>query len=336
MYYSKARKLLFSLVIAIPIISALSLLYILQVEGQSNEPQILEKHRVVVMADNQNITVDTHVETVGEVLQQLKIDVGRQDLVEPAALTKLSANTEIRITRISQNESEIIEEIPYTTVKYDDPELLIGQEQVIQEGVSGKERIKKSLRVENGVSVTEKILSRSVIAPYIPRVVAVGTAVSFQPIEPEPVISERNETGAGETIPSPTSQGQTSFPSSKSKVITIGARPVNYEFKLDEVELTAYTAGFESTGKYPGDPEYGITSSGTTVSEGRTVAVDPTVIPMGWWVYIEGVGYRKAEDTGGAIQGKKIDIYIEDLEKVNNFGRKRGNTVYVIGPKKPN
>jgi 3D (Asp-Asp-Asp) domain-containing protein len=338
LYYSRTRKLLFSLAIAVPIISASSLLFILRAEGNVNEPQILEKHRVVVMADDHNITVDTHAGTVGEVLEQLRIDMGKQDLVEPAALTKLSGNTQIRVTRISQNEIENIEEIPFTTVTYDDPELLIGQEQVIQEGVSGKERVRKSLRVENGMSVTEKILSRRVISPYIPKVVAVGTAVPapVQVLEPEPPLMDDFGGPSDETIPSNSTQGLSNSAPAKPKVITIEARPVNYKFQLDEVELTAYTAGFESTGKNPGDPDYGITSSGTTVSEGRTIAVDPTVIPMGWWVYIDGIGYRKAEDTGSAIKGNIIDVFIEDLEKANKFGRKRGYTVYVIGPKKPN
>ncbi|MNN20840.1 Cell wall-binding protein YocH precursor [compost metagenome] len=56
---------------------------------------------------------------------------------------------------------------------------------------------------------------------------------------------------------------------------------------------------------------------------------------MGWWVYIEGVGFRRAEDTGSAIKGNKIDVYYDSLKDANNFGRKKGRTVYVIGPVKP-
>jgi 3D (Asp-Asp-Asp) domain-containing protein len=71
------------------------------------------------------------------------------------------------------------------------------------------------------------------------------------------------------------------------------------------------------------------------VKEGRTIAVDPNVIPLGWWVYIEGIGFRRAEDKGSAIKGKKIDIYYDSEAKAERFGKKKGYTVYVIGPSKP-
>jgi 3D (Asp-Asp-Asp) domain-containing protein len=104
---------------------------------------------------------------------------------------------------------------------------------------------------------------------------------------------------------------------------------------MDNVTLTAYSAGVASTGKSKGHPEYGITRSGTRVQEGRTIAVDPRVIPLGWWVYIEGIGLRRAEDTGSAIKGKKIDVYYDSENYADRFGLKRGFTVYVIGPVKP-
>lgn len=59
------------------------------------------------------------------------------------------------------------------------------------------------------------------------------------------------------------------------------------------------------------------------------------MIPIGWWVYIEGLGFRRAEDTGGAIKGNKIDVYYDSVKHALNFGRKKGKTVYVIGPVKP-
>ncbi|MDI3257457.1 MAG: 3D domain-containing protein [Kyrpidia sp.] len=94
--------------------------------------------------------------------------------------------------------------------------------------------------------------------------------------------------------------------------------------------LTAYTAGPESTGKSPGDPGYGVTASGRPARDGRTVAVDPRVIPIGTKLYIEGVGYRVAEDTGGAIRGMRIDVYMTDVDKARQFGVKRDVPVYVV------
>jgi 3D (Asp-Asp-Asp) domain-containing protein len=51
----------------------------------------------------------------------------------------------------------------------------------------------------------------------------------------------------------------------------------------------------------------GRTATGTTVRKG-TVAVDPSVIPLGTRMYIPGYGYGVAEDTGGAVTGNIIDL----------------------------
>ncbi|MCS1352039.1 3D domain-containing protein [Mechercharimyces sp. CAU 1602] len=99
---------------------------------------------------------------------------------------------------------------------------------------------------------------------------------------------------------------------------------------VGEFTLTAYTAGPESTGKKAGDPGYGITSSGAKAVEGITVAVDPQVIPIGSRVYIDGLGYFVAQDTGSAIQGKRIDIFMEDVSEARQFGVKKGFKVEVV------
>ncbi|MGZ4133709.1 MAG: 3D domain-containing protein [Tumebacillaceae bacterium] len=108
----------------------------------------------------------------------------------------------------------------------------------------------------------------------------------------------------------------------------------NYQIKqVMSANLTAYTAGFESTGKNPGDPDYGITATGTHVKDGETIAVDPSVIPLGSKVYIEGIGVRVAEDTGGAIIGNRIDVYMSDLSTAIQFGFKRNIKVYILSDK---
>jgi LysM repeat protein len=85
-------------------------------------------------------------------------------------------------------------------------------------------------------------------------------------------------------------------------------------------EVTAFTAGYESTGKSPGDAGYGITASGTTVTEGRTIACPPE-LPFGTKVTVPKLGSTyTCEDRGGAIKGRHIDVYMSNLERARAWG----------------
>nr|WP_231558721.1 peptidoglycan DD-metalloendopeptidase family protein [Brevibacillus thermoruber] len=93
---------------------------------------------------------------------------------------------------------------------------------------------------------------------------------------------------------------------------------------VGEFEITAYTAGKESTGKEPGDPGYGITASGKPVRPNHTIAADWTVIPAGSIVKIEGLEpYYVVEDVGSDIKGNRIDIYMPELGDALQFGRQK-------------
>lgn len=88
--------------------------------------------------------------------------------------------------------------------------------------------------------------------------------------------------------------------------------------------ITAYTAGYESTQKKKGEPGYGITYSGTKVKEGRTIAADPHVLPIGTRVKIEGLAATYVvEDIGGAVDGKHIDLFIADLDRALAWGKQQ-------------
>ena len=91
---------------------------------------------------------------------------------------------------------------------------------------------------------------------------------------------------------------------------------------LGRFTLTAYS------GPQLGQAEP-ITATGTVARARRTVAVDPTVIPLGSKIYIEGLGERIAEDVGGAIKGHHIDVYLGTVPQARDFGVQRG-TVSVI------
>ena len=103
-----------------------------------------------------------------------------------------------------------------------------------------------------------------------------------------------------------------------------------YNKKLN-MKSTAYTAGPESTGKNPGDSGYGVTASGMKAQKG-VVAVDTSVIPFGTKLYIEGYGYAVAGDTGGAIKGNKIDVFLDNYSDAIKYGV-RNVDVYVLGEK---
>jgi len=76
---------------------------------------------------------------------------------------------------------------------------------------------------------------------------------------------------------------------------------------LGEFKLTGYCPCSYCCGEWAD----GITATQTKATEGRTIAVDPKIIPLGSHVYINGHEYI-AEDTGSAINEKRIDIYYDN------------------------
>ena len=80
---------------------------------------------------------------------------------------------------------------------------------------------------------------------------------------------------------------------------------------------TAYTAYCEGCS--------GITKNGTDIRANpdlKVIAVDPTVIPLGTRVWVEGYGEAIAADIGGAIKGNIIDVFIPSHEEALQWGRK--------------
>jgi 3D (Asp-Asp-Asp) domain-containing protein len=63
----------------------------------------------------------------------------------------------------------------------------------------------------------------------------------------------------------------------------------------------------------------GSTATGTPVSS-QTVAVDPSVIPLGTHIYIDGAGARIAQDTGGSIVGHRLDIWEPTYAQCDAWG----------------
>ena len=106
--------------------------------------------------------------------------------------------------------------------------------------------------------------------------------------------------------------------------------PLQY---IGEFRVTHYCACKRCCGKSEDDPWYGITATGSVATEGRTIAVDPDVIPYGSRVavfYDDGrIVEYVAEDCGGAIDGLEVDVFIADHDRAWALGVKSGS-VYIV------
>ncbi|MFU1796732.1 ubiquitin-like domain-containing protein [Paenibacillus azoreducens] len=257
----------------------------------------------------------TTKDTVGDAIKEMGVALKETDKVTPALTEPVTDKTDIRIVRINKQIVEREESLPFRVIKTSDPSLAKGEVRVIQKGTPGVmvQHIEKVYH--DGQMVSKRMVDKEVKSKTLDKVIAVGTK------KPAPVVVQ-----TAVVKPTSTSTVKTSKAvSSNNRANKAGA---NFQYKkMIHVSMTAYSAGEPGIGTR--------TATGTRVTEGRTIAVDPKVIPLGWWVYIEGVGYRRAEDTGGAIKGNKIDIYYDSVKRANNFGRKSGLKVYVIGPVKP-
>ncbi|MFB6803899.1 3D domain-containing protein [Peribacillus butanolivorans] len=83
------------------------------------------------------------------------------------------------------------------------------------------------------------------------------------------------------------------------------------------VRATAYTADCQGCS--------GTTATGIDLKANpntKVISVDPSVIPLGSKVYVEGYGYATAADTGSAIKGNKVDIFIPNEQDAINWGVK--------------
>ncbi len=262
---------------------------------------------VQVLADGEISPAYTTGRTVAAALADLGVRLGPDDKVYPAPGEKLAEDDTIRVVRVEKVIENEEQEVPFQVVRRDDPQLLKGKQQVVQQGANGL-KLEKVLKIyEDGVLTSVRVLD-STETESVDKIVALGTK------KPVTVLS-----------------------ASSPAVEKVSKQGVTFEVKqiLTNVILSAYDAGPGSTGKTEGDPQYGMTYTGTEVMEGRTIAVDPRVIPLGWWVYIEGYGFRRAEDIGSGVKGKWVDLYVQDPNVATRFGLKRGVTVYIIGPTRP-
>ncbi|MEW9094542.1 MAG: 3D domain-containing protein [Clostridiaceae bacterium] len=248
---------------------------------------------VELKLDGKTLAIQSAENDVETMLTAEGIQLNALDRVSPSKEEPLEEGLQVEITKVESKEVKEVKSIDFATVTKSDSSLEQGKNKVIQQGKPGEKTITTRVVYENGKEVSKKVISEVVTKKPVEKVIAMGTTGNYTP-----------------------------------------SRGSNMRYSnVMRMKATAYTSDYASTGKNPGDPAFGITATGTTARRNTsgysTIAVDPRVIPLGTKVYVEGYGYAIAEDTGGAIKGNIIDVYLDNNSQANDWGVKWVN-VYIL------
>ena len=241
----------------------------------------------------------TTASTVTEFLEENNIVLSAYDAVTPALDAKLSNGTQVMLSKAEIEFVTKTEEIPFKTVSVPNHQANKGTNTVKTEGENGIKEVSFMRVWRDGVVVEETATEETIVKEPVNKVVEYGTVVASTGYRGGNV--SREDLKSARMIP---------------------------------MTATAYDLSYESCGKRPGDRGYGITASGMMAQRG-VVAVDPKVIPLGTKLYIESpdgsyvYGCAVAGDTGGAIKGNRIDLFMDTYSECMQFGRRTMN-VYIL------
>lgn len=242
--------------------------------------------------------------TVADFLKENEIVVNDLDRVEPSQEAEIQSGETINVIRVEKVTDVVEEPIQYETTRKNDATLEKGQEQVVEAGENGVRKNTVEITKENGKEVSRKRLSSEVAKESTNRVIAVGTKqVVVEKTQPKQASVRQSETASNGNLGS------------------IEGYTVVRKFT---VESTAYTPAESVNG--------GITAAGHNIKQNpnmRLIAVDPSVIPLGTRVWVEGYGIAIAGDTGGAIRGNKIDVLLPTVAEALQWGR-RNVTIKIL------
>lgn len=212
--------------------------------------------------------------------------------------------------------------LPYDTVYIEDATMKKGKSVTETHGQNGLSRTTVEVILHNGVEVSRQIAGTQIIREPVSEVIRVGTYV----MPPATVVSTHNNT----------SGTMTSYNYSRNFLESVSIDEENKTITTPSGEVFYYSSSFigEATAySCEGNPN-AITATGTKARVGE-VAVDPKFIPLGTKMFIvlsDGsliYGYCVAEDTGGAVKGNIIDLYMNTFADCALVGR-TDCTVYIL------
>ena len=255
-----------------------------------------------VTLGNERVVIHTASQTVSKALEANGITVSELDIVNPPLDSVVHKGTKIEITQVAEDMITVTETIPFKTISSPNSSLARGTTKVKTEGKAGTKELYYRVVSHNGEEVTRELAGEKIVSEPVNQVSEYGTMYYGSTVS-------RGSINRGE-------KGTLEY----SSVITCNA--------------TAYDLSYASCGKNPGDRGYGITASGMRAQRG-VIAVDPRVIPLGTKLYVESMdsypdyGYAIAGDTGGAIKGNRVDLFMDSYSEAMGFGRRQVK-VYIL------
>jgi len=231
--------------------------------------------------------------TVADFLKQQGIELGELDRIEPSLQEKVKEQMTIHITRVKKVTDVVEEPVDFAVMTKQDSSLPKGERRVIEPGEKGKIEKTYEVTFENGKEVARKLIATKTVKESKARIVAIGTK-TVEPPKPSAIGTKTKRSDQ------PSSRGS------------------NQAAKTFYVTATAYTAYCKGCS--------GVTRTGVNLRQNpstKVIAVDPSIIPLGSKVYVEGYGYAIAADTGSGIKGYEIDVFFPEESDAMRWGRKR-------------
>ncbi|MGL5822032.1 MAG: 3D domain-containing protein [Sarcina sp.] len=261
---------------------------------------VTRAQEVVLLVDGKELTLKTAEELVEDMLKAENVTYDEDDRIVPEANAKIEKGQKIEVIRVDQKEVKENEDIDFDVTVKKNSTLDKSVKKTVQEGKKGQREIVSRVVYENGKEVGRHILSEKVVSKPVERIIEEGTK--------EIQVSNSRNPGSTNSSSKPSSGGgNSSAPTGKTLVM----------------QSTAYYQGsVTATGTRPKRNPSGLS----------TVAVDPRVIPLGSKLYIDGYGYAVAEDTGGAIKGNIVDVFLNTAQECRNWGRRSIKVTVVAYP----
>ncbi|OOM82112.1 cell wall-binding protein YocH precursor [Clostridium puniceum] len=306
------------------------------------------KKTLIISIDGKEETFVTYKGTVKDVLQEKGITLASKDKVQPSLESKVSEKETIKLkTAIPVDIKANGIQVQVLTAEDTIKDMLDAEEEILQEqGIDFDKEIDEIspsldatissdtniqlVKVQTTDLVEKQPINFDTIVEKneeldssVQKVKSEGVngekEITYQVVYKDGVEVSRNVKST-KTIVEP--QNQVVVKGTGHIYASRGGGNITYKKKISSIATAYSNHSSTATGRRPVRNEGGLS----------TIAVDPSVIPLGSKVYVDGYGYAIASDTGGAIKGNKIDVYLNSSNECDRWGRKSVNVLVVAYP----